>query len=715
MGARAVYDLGDEERRELAAWIESNAPHLPPVVRDFHTLHLPYLLSSEASLRKRLDAALRELRRALRLTPSSERRGRSGATRGGLPPPQPKSEESPRALLEQQIARGDELAKWHRDLRKRHKEHVKRLKKELEKMSTESSDGTSDRPTPELPKLEDYELTDEDRAESRRAGAVFAEHLRQGDGPDPAMMSATETLMPSGAVLETTEQETLLAEVPPELAEARVLKTLNDSRVRYDFSVAVTRIELDVEKKVVVDGDGERRVIAASTRDIGPARYGVTWEALATLAILVGQFAMPFHRLAVMFSTDKKRFTASAFSRMVRYVAMRFVPIYLELLEQLGSAEVLRGDDTSCRVLEVTTHRDRIEQATAPKEPPPKEPPEKEPPPWAAYATPKAAEESARRCEAAKRARIEQREAGDRGAKRTPEEQPTLGVLIGCKLRFESPRRNGDGPKVAMHTTVISGRSVSNDPTSLIVFYRSHLGSCGDMFHQILTRRDPRLRRVILQGDLSTSNLVTDPELLERFDVRKVACAAHARRPFALHTAEDPVYCEFMLHLFLGLAIHEERLDAVGRNRENVLAVRRGDSRELWGEILALAKEMAERWSKATTLGTAARYIITHFDALTAYLDDPRIDPLNNFSERMLRLEKLIESSSMFRSTLEGRFVLDVVRSILQTAVAAGVPVREYLVSVLRSSQEEISAQPARFTPRAWRAETMALDTSTTS
>lgn len=121
--------------------------------------------------------------------------------------------------------------------------------------------------------------------------------------------------------------------------------------------------------------------------------------------------------------------------------------------------------------------------------------------------------------------------------------------------------------------------------------------------------------------------------------------------------------------------------------------------------ILALAKEMTERWSKATTLGTAARYIITYFDALSADLDDPRIDPMNNLWERMLRVEKLIGGSSIFRSTLEGRFVLDVVRSILQTAVAADVPVREYLVSVLRASEAGISAQPARFTPRAWRAE----------
>jgi len=159
-----------------------------------------------------------------------------------------------------------------------------------------------------------------------------------------------------------------------------------------------------------------------------------------------------------------------------------------------------------------------------------------------------------------------------------------------------------------------------------------------------------------------------------------------------------------MLHLFLGLPMHEEQLDEIGRNRENVLAVRGSESRELWNEILELAHDIATVWSKATTLGTAARYIIKHFDALTAYLDDPRLEPTNNLRERMLRMEKLIEGSSMFRKSLEGRFVLDVVRTILQTAVAAGVPVHDYLVSVMREDDDEIASNPARFTPRAWAA-----------
>ena len=79
-------------------------------------------------------------------------------------------------------------------------------------------------------------------------------------------------------------------------------------------------------------------------------------------------------------------------------------------------------------------------------------------------------------------------------------------------------------------------------------------------------------------------------------------------------------------------------------------------------------------------------------------------------------MEKLIEGSSMFRRSLEGRFVLDIVRTILQTAVAAGVPAHEYLVSVLRASDAEIQAQPSRFTPHAWAAaRTRAADVTSPS
>jgi hypothetical protein len=438
----------------------------------------------------------------------------------------------------------------------------------------------------------------------------------------------------------------------------------------------------------------------------------VTWQALATLAILVAQFALPFNRLATMLSVAGKRFTAGALSRMLHYVAERLLPIYLEFIKQLANSEIQAGDDTSSRVLEVSRYfKAKAKQASEHRDQQPSE--HKDKPPWADYQTPSVAEESWRRCEEMRNARVRRREQGDRQAIRTSAETPSLGVLIGRRLVFQSPRRNGDGPKESMHTTVISGRASADDPRSLIVFYRSHLGGCGDLLESILESRNPSLRKVSLQGDLNPTNLVTSPELLARFDVKLVGCSAHARRPFAVYEHEDRIRCGYMLTLFQGLAIDEQRLDVHGRNRNNVLAVRGNESRQTWNDILKLAKKFADVWSKGTKLGTAARYIIKHFEELTAYLDDPRLEATNNLRERMLRMEKLIEGSSLFRRSLEGRFVLDVVRSVLQTAVAAGVPVHQYLLSVLRTSHNEIAKHPDRFTPRAWAAANLSTTTPT--
>jgi len=375
-------------------------------------------------------------------------------------------------------------------------------------------------------------------------------------------------------------------------------------------------------------------------------------------------------------------------------VAERLIPIYIELSEQLSDSDILSGDDTSCRVLEVSGYFKKLKVRRRKAK--------KLKPPWTDYRTTVEAQQSINRCEQQQRARAQQRACGQPESSGLPAERPTLGMLIGRHYDFESPRQDGTGGKQSMNTTVVTGRSVAKDPRSLIVFYRSHLGGFGDLLTSILHNRNPSAKEVIVQADLSTTNLIRGPELLERFNFRLIGCSAHARRPFALYEDQDPVYCAHILHLFTGLAMHEERLDAHGRNRHNVLAVRNHDSRKLWEEILGIAIKLKSRWSKASKLGTAARYIIKHYDKLTAYLDDPRLEPTNNLRERMLRTEKLIEKSSMFRQSLEGRFVLDIIRTVLQTAVAARVPVHEYLVSVLREDPNEIVNHPERFTPYAW-------------
>jgi hypothetical protein len=56
------------------------------------------------------------------------------------------------------------------------------------------------------------------------------------------------------------------------------------------------------------------------------------------------------------------------------------------------------------------------------------------------------------------------------------------------------------------------------------------------------------------------------------------------------------------------------------------------------------------------------------------------------------------------RTSLEGRFALDIMRTVLQTAVAAHAPLQEYVLSVLRASPAAVAAAPGVFTLREWAA-----------
>jgi hypothetical protein len=59
--------------------------------------------------------------------------------------------------------------------------------------------------------LEDIELMEEQKAESKAEAQAFCEHLMCGHGADPVFQSVKETLMPAGAVITTEEYESLPA------------------------------------------------------------------------------------------------------------------------------------------------------------------------------------------------------------------------------------------------------------------------------------------------------------------------------------------------------------------------------------------------------------------------------------------------------------------------------------------------------------------------
>ena len=631
----------DARKEELAAWIGKNADGLPSVVKDA-LAHYNLLLEGLAGDQRRLRSTLLQLRRALGIAASSEKRKSSGDPIGATSKPGDRKPKDPKEQLRLSILRFKELEAWHKALAKKHKLKIKKMGEALMK-------------------IDDIELTAEELDENAKESEELLQRLALGDGPQVEFESPKQAFMQGGDV--QVVETTVLAAVNPDfLVNEQIVSRMTDERTRFGFNLTISKITVEVEKVVVKDA-GSTRIISATTRDIGPPKMDVTWDFLTHMTIMVAQYAMPFNRLASMLTIPEKRFTSAKLSRMFCYVAHRFVPIYLHNFRSLANSQLLSGDDTTTKVMEFSRHLKAI-QADPNTEAP-----------WLDFAT---------------------REAAD--ATHIKESAPRLGVLTAKELGFEFDRKDGNGQKKSLQTTVISGRSEPLDPRSAIVFYRSHIGGFGNLLSVCLGKRKEELRDLIVQSDLSSVNLISDAELAQRFNIELAGCTSHARRPFALYEDDDPDACEAMLHLFKGLYIYEKGLDLYGRNEANVLAVRGVDGRRMWEEIKDLATIMTQKWSKATKLGGAAHYILRHYKKLTAYLDNPRISISNDFSERMLRMEKLIEASALFRNSLEGRFALDINRSILQTAIAAQAPLQDYVTHVLRAPPAEVVANPEKFT-----------------
>jgi hypothetical protein len=657
--AEVVFQRSSQDQAAAKQWLNENRANVPDSVAQCLDITLE-LVGEIHKLESSNRAAHRHFLRCLGVLPRTERRrSRSGKSLDADEPRASKQKVvDPIARLLQVEERSTTLSTWHRKCATRHKRDGRRAKEKRMKLELERE-----------AELDDEEpLTPEEEAELARQDAEALARSKLGGGADPVFAPHAEALMRGANSMLRHEEVELNVDRETLPRDAVVKQVFYESRERIDFHFTVTAMDCQIEKMALQTPRGPTLVTGDMT-EVGPPKMRVTWRFLANMVILASNYVMPFNRFARLASSPSKRFTAAEISRYYQFAAGHFVPIYLHLGRSLAQAPVLTGDDTPALVLEVSKALSKElgqDTTTACL-------------PWDAFASAEKARSSL--------------QAGA---------APSASLVVAAEFGFASARKDGTGMKSGFNTTVLSGRADATDAKSTIVFYRSHLGGLGNLLDAVLQHRHAEHRTLVIQSDLSTVNLVSDPILLERFDVHLAGCASHARRPFAIHEQDDSQICSHILHRFKGIPIYEGLIDAHGRNAVNTLAVRGSDEREQWDEIRELCEEVAQKWSRATPLGEGARYVLRHFDRLTYYLTDARVRPDNNFSERMLRLEKLIARNSLFRQTLEGRVALDVMRTMLQTATAAEVDPMAYVMWVMHMPKDTVAADPAAFTPAAF-------------
>jgi hypothetical protein len=287
-----------------------------------------------------------------------------------------------------------------------------------------------------------------------------------------------------------------------------------------------------------------------------------------------------------------------------------------------------------------------------------------------------------------------------------------LTTSIDGSLDWAQPKANGKGDKKSLNVSLVVGKT-EPDPRSTIRFFRTHLGSVGNLLTKILESRNPKAGPVIFQGDLSTTNLPCK-DLRQKFNLTLAGCGAHARRPFWRYKTDDEDLCYFMARGFLILSRIEKLIDARGRTKVNVLKLRGRYGAWAWQAMknrcqASLTGQMPDGkpfargippnvWPPGSDLYKACNYLVNHFDSLTLYLKNPALQYTNNAIERALRIEKCMLSSSKFRGTKRGRVVLDILRTINATCTAARIDPTIYFQFIYKH-RDELQVHPEKFTP----------------
>ena len=451
---------------------------------------------------------------------------------------------------------------------------------------------------------------------------------------------------------------------------------------RVGFQVVIEKVEVTTQT-AFSRKTGE--CIRASTDALGPRGKKVTWDGLVSLMTMMVGYLIPANRISGMLGEVGSYFTRARCTHLLQYTAKRLLPIHLEHVLKLSRAQTLHTDDTGARCPEAQRAKENFGL-------------EGEETPWKNWTH-----------RHHQRPNLNGRENSPEEPAQGLEPNPKDGLNrhVAWELGFLNTNKDGS-PRKRLRTTVVIGKEDAQDMKSFVVLYHTHFGEAGDVLSRILQRKKESLPKeagekptVWIVSDLLATNRPSDISLGKTFDIKTSGCMRHARRGFKINEDDDLVPCRKITIAFDCMASLEKEVTQRGRRTSNVLATRKYTAR-LWNYVHQMSEGLAMKWPEGHPVGRAARYVLGNYEELTRYLTEAHLPDNNSLSERMLRPERLMERSSLFRWSLEGRCAWNIVRGIYQTCQLTGVNFKGYLDWVLRASEEDISSNPENYTPHAY-------------
>src|SRR5665213_1694028 len=192
----------------------------------------------------------------------------------------------------------------------------------------------------------------------------------------------------------------------------------------------------------------------------------------------------------------------------------------------------------------------------------------------------------------------------------------------------------------------------------------------------------PRLHLKNFQGALQADAYAGFHHLYDRGSIYEVACWAHARRKFhdihAIHAS--PITTGAIARIGALYGIEE---DVRGKPAELRCSTRQARARPLLDELRSwLEKSLRSLSTKSETAG-AIRYALSHWCALTRYVDDGLLEIDNSAAERALRAVALGRKNYLFAGSDCGGERAAAMYGLIGSAKLNGLDPEFYLRTVL--------------------------------
>jgi transposase len=175
---------------------------------------------------------------------------------------------------------------------------------------------------------------------------------------------------------------------------------------------------------------------------------------------------------------------------------------------------------------------------------------------------------------------------------------------------------------------------------------------------------------------------------LDKSCMKHVACMAHARRYFVdivKATKNKHGIAKSAIEWFAKLYAIEKQLKEDKATSEHIKQARMTKAMPILSEFKQWLLTQQKTVLPKSPLGKALFYSIKHWDSLTQYINDGRLEIDNNRSERAIKSFVIGRKNWLFNSSTKGAHASSILFSLVQTCKEHGVDVFAYFKYALES------------------------------